>query len=72
MRIDDIIVKQFPLPVEADDLASGPETRINGKDILAAKGRGQEELSQILLIGLLFQCEVLKCNSAKVKTYLFF
>ena len=35
------------MPVQAHDLASGPETRVDAQDGLPAEGRGEEQLAQI-------------------------
>ena len=59
-----IVMDQFPLGVEADHLAPGPKTRIDGQDPFSAKRRGQKELAEVFgkdpdgfLVGLFFRLQ---------------
>ena len=47
-RVNDVVVEQLALPVEADDLAAGAEARVDGQDVLAAERRGEQQLAQVV------------------------
>ena len=48
MREDYLVVKQIALCVEAGNLATVPESRVDGHRPLLAHRRGQKELLEIL------------------------
>ena len=48
MREDDLVVKQIPLGVKADGLASVPETGVNGKGAFLSHRRGKKQLTEVL------------------------
>ena len=61
--VDDIVVQQVALFVQADDLAARAESRVNCQHALAAQGRCEQQLAHILgkgldgfIVGLLFGC----------------
>ena len=45
--VNDIVVQQLALPVQADDLAAGAEAGVDGQDVLAAQRRGQQQFAQV-------------------------
>ncbi len=47
-RKDGFVMQQFSLPIQADDLAAGPETRINGQHGFLSQRRRQQQLAQIV------------------------
>src|SRR4030042_1130356 len=46
--IDGIVMEQFALTVKTHHLAPGPETRVDGKDVLSAKWWRKQKLPQVL------------------------
>ena len=48
MREDDLVVQQVALFIQADHLASRPETRVDGHDALFPDRGGQQQLAQVL------------------------
>ncbi len=48
VQVDHVVVLQLSLPVQAHDLASRAKARVQGQDVLAAQGRGQQQLPQVV------------------------
>ena len=47
MGLDDGVVEQAPLTVQADHFAPGAEAGVHGQDAARPQGRGQKKLAQI-------------------------
>ena len=45
--VNDVVVQQLALPVEADNFAAGAEARVDGQHVLASQRRGQQQLAKV-------------------------